>query len=67
MVDFFMQDLFDAYKEAVQLNSTKSAIDARNRAKRIKLSMEISLGKLARYGIRAEDQWNSLRKVSTGP
>jgi len=61
-VDAVMQDLFEAYKETVLLCGTKSATDARKRAKRVKLYMEKSVGKLAQYGIHAEDQWNSLLK-----
>ena len=63
-VDLFMESLFDAYVEAVQLREVRTAVDARRGAGRIAASMEMALGNLAEFGVHAGSRWDQIRRHS---
>jgi len=61
-VDFFMESLFDAYEEAVQLRAVRNAVDARRGANRIAASLELALDNLAEFGVHAGSRWDQIRR-----
>ncbi len=60
-VDLAFEDLFDAYRRAVKLESATNAITARREAKKLRREMELAIDQLVGLGAQAGARWRDIK------